>query len=132
MIIKNIKIFLQNMWKNNLIVNMILETCSKFDVVFIQELSWSFICAIPSSKSRDDKELVGIPNYPNWLIFTNLLLNIHDYSKVITYINIRFSFFYFSFYKDVLNHRDILLIFFSLTTIFFFWLIFIQIFYNQP
>jgi len=39
MIIKNIKIFSQNMQKNNLIVNMILETHFKFDIVFIQEPS---------------------------------------------------------------------------------------------
>ena len=51
MIIKNIKIFLQNMQKNNLIVNIILETQFKFDVVFIQEPSWSTIHSIPSSKS---------------------------------------------------------------------------------
>ena len=38
MIVKNIKVFSQNMWKNNLIVNTILETQFNFDVVFIQEL----------------------------------------------------------------------------------------------
>jgi len=39
MIIKKIKIFSQNMQKNNLIINMILETHFKFNIVFIQELS---------------------------------------------------------------------------------------------
>jgi len=112
MIIKNIKIFLQNIWKNNLIVNMILEICFKFDVVFIQEPSWSSICAILSSKSRDGKELVGIPNHPNWFIFMNSSSNIHDYPRVITYVNIRLFSFQFSLCKDILNHRDILLIFF--------------------
>ena len=38
MIVKNIKVFSQNMWKNNLIVNTILEIQFNFDVVFIQEL----------------------------------------------------------------------------------------------
>jgi len=65
MIIKNIKIFSQNMQKNNLIINIILETHFKFDIVFIQEPSWSTICAILSSKSRDGEELVGVPNHPN-------------------------------------------------------------------
>ena len=36
--VKNIKVFSQNMWKNNLIVNTILETQFNFDVVFIQKL----------------------------------------------------------------------------------------------
>ena len=37
MIIKDIKIFLKNVWKNNLIVNTILETQFEFNIVFIQE-----------------------------------------------------------------------------------------------
>ena len=39
MIIKNIKFFSQNVWKNNLIVNTILETHFEFNILFIQELS---------------------------------------------------------------------------------------------
>jgi len=35
MIIKEIKIFSQNMWKNNSIVNTILETQFSFNVIFI-------------------------------------------------------------------------------------------------
>ena len=37
MIIKDIKIFSQNVWKNNMIVNTILKTQFFFDVIFIQE-----------------------------------------------------------------------------------------------
>ena len=120
MIIKKIKIFSQNMQKNNLIINMILETHFKFDIVFIQELSWSTICAIPSSKSRDGEELVGVPNYPNWLVFANSSLNIHDYPRVITYVNIRLFSFWFFLHKDVLNHRDISLISFFINNNIFF------------
>jgi len=65
MIIKNIKIFSQNMQKNNLIVNMILETYFEFNILFIQEPSWSTIHSILSSKSKDGKELVGVPSHPN-------------------------------------------------------------------
>jgi len=65
MIIKDIKIFSQNVWKNNLIINTILETQFEFNIVFIQEPFWSTICFIPSSKSRDSEELVGVPNHPN-------------------------------------------------------------------
>ena len=35
MIIKNIKIFLQNIRKNNLVINTILETQFAFNIVFI-------------------------------------------------------------------------------------------------
>ena len=70
MIIKDLKTFLQNVQKKNSIVNTILETQSDFDIIFIQELSWSIIYSIPSSRSKDDEELVGVPNHSNWIIFS--------------------------------------------------------------
>ena len=39
MILNNLKIFLQNIQKNNLIVNTVLKVNSNFDIIFIQELS---------------------------------------------------------------------------------------------
>jgi len=65
MIFKDIKIFSQNVWKNNLIVNMILETQFSFNIIFIQEPSWTTIYSIPSSKSRKGEGLVGVPSYLN-------------------------------------------------------------------
>jgi len=44
---------------------MILETQFSFDVIFIQESSWTTICSIPSSKNKEGKELVGVPNHSN-------------------------------------------------------------------
>ena len=38
MIIKEIKIFFQNVWKNNLLTNTILEVQKEFDTIFIQKL----------------------------------------------------------------------------------------------
>ena len=55
------EIFSQNVWKNNLIVNMILETCFEFD---IQELSWLTIHVILSPRNRDGEELVGVIRFP--------------------------------------------------------------------
>ena len=39
MILNDLKIFLQNIQKNNLIVNTVLEVNSNFNIIFIQELS---------------------------------------------------------------------------------------------
>ena len=39
MILKDLKIFSQNIQKNNFIINTILEVNYNFDVIFIQELS---------------------------------------------------------------------------------------------
>jgi len=65
MIIKDIKKISQNIQKNNLIVNTILKTQFSFDVIFIQELSWTTIQSVPNSKSKEGEELVGIPDHPN-------------------------------------------------------------------
>ena len=43
MIIRNLKIFLQNVQKNGLLTDIILENKKEFDITFIQELLWSFI-----------------------------------------------------------------------------------------
>ena len=56
------------MQKNYSVVNIILETQFSFDVIFIQELSWTTIFIIPSSRSKEGEEgeeLVGVPNHPN-------------------------------------------------------------------
>ena len=65
MILENIKIYSQNVHKNNFIIHIILEMHSAFNIIFIQELSWSFIWFISSSSNCKGKELVGIPNHPN-------------------------------------------------------------------
>jgi len=65
MIIKDIKIISQNTQKNNSVVNTILKAQSLFNVIFIQELLWSTICLIPSSKSKEEEELVEVLNRPN-------------------------------------------------------------------
>jgi len=71
-------------------------------------------------KNRKGKDLVGVPNHPNWLTFANNSSNTNDYLRVITYINIRLSSFHFSFHKDIYNHRDISLVsFFNNNNIFF-------------
>ena len=36
-----------------------------FNIIFIQEPSWTYIHSILSLFNCEDKELVGIPNYPN-------------------------------------------------------------------
>jgi len=120
MIIKEIKIFLQNIWKNNSVVNTILETQFSFDIIFIQEPLWTTLCSIPSLRSKEEEKLVGVPNYPNWIIFSRNSSKENDFLRVITYINIRLSSFCFSLCKDIFNHRDVSLVsFFNNNLIFF-------------
>jgi len=65
MIIKDLRIFSQNVRKNNLIMNTILKLKAEYDIIFIQEPSWSTIQFIPSSKSYKGESLVGVVNHSN-------------------------------------------------------------------
>ena len=64
-IIKEIRIFLQNVYKNNLLTNTILESQRDFDIIFIQEPLWSFIWSIPFLSSNEGEKLVKVINYSN-------------------------------------------------------------------
>jgi len=112
MILKNLKIFSQNVRKNNFLINTVLEVNQSFDIIFIQELSWTTLRTIPVSENCEGVPLVGISNHPNWLTFAREPCLTNDSSRVIIYINIRLSLFCFSLQKDIINHRDILLAFF--------------------
>ena len=58
MICDILKIFSQNVHKNSLIINTILEIQMSFDIIFIQEPSWSTIYTIPSSRLAKEKNLL--------------------------------------------------------------------------
>ena len=63
--IKNIRIFSQNVCKKKLLTNTILEVQKDFNIIFIQELPWSIICAISSLSSKEEEHLVRVLNHPN-------------------------------------------------------------------
>lgn len=120
MIFKDLKIFSQNVQKNDLVVNTILKTQFHFNIIFIQEPPWSTFGFISSSKCGEDEELVGMLNYLNWLTFVKSSTKNCDSLRVATFINIHLSSFQFSFHKDIFNHRDISLVsFFNNSVVFF-------------
>jgi len=109
MILKDLKIFSQNVQKNNFLINTILKVNQNFDIIFIQEPLWTTIRSISSSANCEGAPLVDIPNHPNWLTFAREPYSANDSPRVIIYVNIRLSSFRFSFHKDIVNHKDILL-----------------------
>jgi len=110
MIVKNLKIFSQNVCKNSLIVNILLKTLNQFDIILIQEPPWSEIQKIPSTSDHDREPLIGTIHHPNWILFARISSVRADFSRVITYVNICLSSLHFLFRKDIINHRDIILI----------------------
>jgi len=91
---------------------MILKTQHFFDIIFIQEPSWSFIQLLPSLKNSKGEELVGVSNHLSWTTFSRNTANSGDSPRVITYINIRLMSLCFSLYKDIFNHWNISYVFF--------------------
>jgi len=112
MILDNLKIFSQNVQENNLIVNTILKINSNFDIIFIQEPSWSTIWSIPSSVNCEEELLVGVVNHSNWLTFTKTTDLVNNFPRVVIYVNVRLSPLHFSLCKNVIDHRNILLVLF--------------------
>ena len=55
---------------------------------------------------------MGTCHYPNWITYARIPLTDSDFPRVIAYINISLSLFHFLLRKDIINHRDIGLIFF--------------------
>ena len=113
MIVQNLKIFSQNVHKNSLITNTILETHSHFDIILIQEPPWSEIRKIPSSANCNGEPLMGTCHHPNWITFARYSSNNNDFLRVISYVNIRLNSLHFLLCKDIFDHRDISIISFT-------------------
>jgi len=64
MILKFLKIFSHNVCKNRLLTDTLLESYKNFNILFIQEPSWSIIQNILSSMSEEEEEIIGAPNHP--------------------------------------------------------------------
>ena len=87
MIVKKLKILSQNVCKNSLIINTLLETQNQFDIILIQEPPWSEIHKIPSSSDCEEEPLMRTNHYPNWIVFTRIPSEKSDAPRVIVYIN---------------------------------------------
>ena len=86
---------------------------SHFDIILIQEPPWSEIRKIPSSSNCDGEPLIGTCHHPNWIAFARYPSNNNDFPRVLSYVNIRLNSLRFLFRKDIFDHRDINILFFS-------------------
>ena len=106
MIVKNLKIFSQNICKSSLILTTLLETLTQFNIILIQELPWSEIHKILSTLCSEGEPLMGTSHHPNWISYARTPSVDNDFPRVIAYVNIHLS----PFCTDIINHRDISLI----------------------
>ena len=65
MILWNLRMFSQNVCKNSLVINTILETQFQFDIILIQKSPWLVIHKIPSLLNSKGDDLVGTIHHLN-------------------------------------------------------------------
>ncbi|PPQ93577.1 hypothetical protein CVT25_005551, partial [Psilocybe cyanescens] len=54
--------------KSSLSVETILEHfVLAYDIVFIQEPPWRFVCTAPSTSRKSGDDVIGAPLHPSWL-----------------------------------------------------------------
>jgi len=59
-------IYSQNVWKNYVLVDGLLESQKDlYDILFIQEPPWNFIHFALSTTASEGDEVVGAPIYPD-------------------------------------------------------------------
>ena len=62
-----IRIYSQNVQKNYVLVNSLLETQKDlYDILFIQEPPWNFICFALSTTTPRGDEVVSALIHPDW------------------------------------------------------------------
>ena len=88
MIRHNLKIFLQNIRKNKILTDIILETQKNLaDVIFIQEPLRFLVRHIPSYSNPMGDPLYSISNHPDWILFTCQDTTQENYARVTIYVN---------------------------------------------
>jgi len=113
MILKNLKVLSQNVWKNHLIINTIFETQTHFDIILIQELLWSIIRKVSNTLNSEGEDFVETVHHPNWTLFTINPSNKASSLRVTAYINNRLVSLHFSLRTDIINYTNILLLSFT-------------------
>jgi len=108
MIKETLKIFSQNVRKNKILTDTILENNKDTtDIISIQEPSRYLIHHIPSYTNSLGDPLYGFFNHPNWTLFIRQDPNQDNYARVATYVNKCLSKMRFTIRLDIVNHKDI-------------------------
>jgi len=77
---------------------------NKYNIIFIQEPSWTLIQHIPSLESKTRQSIFGVPNYLAWLQLTRIPTQDNNRSRVLIYINTRLTKLCFLLRQDIIDH----------------------------
>jgi len=108
MIKDNLRIFSQNVRKNKVLTDIILETQqNSANIIFIQEPPRSLIQHIPSHSNPMGDLLFGTPSHPEWTLFIQQETTQESYARVTTYVNKCLVRMRFALRLDIINHHNI-------------------------
>ena len=106
-------IYSQNVWKNYMLVNSLLESQKDLhDILFIQEPSWNFIQFAPSTSYPNGQKVVGALIHPKQTQVVQFPQDSEQMYRVMCFIHSRLSRLCFALRRDIVDHRDIQLLFF--------------------
>ncbi len=99
-----------NVAKNFLLVDSLLNLLvNEFDILFLQEPAWRTICMAPSTVSREGDEVVGAPRHPSWTMMVRPPPPGQN-PRVMAYISTRLANLRPAMRRDLVDHRDLLLV----------------------
>jgi hypothetical protein len=103
--IESLCIFSQNVSRNYLLTESILETQKdEFDIIFLQEPPWNTICNAPSTTEPLGDEVMGAPIHPEWLY----MVHPHKlHPRMMTYVHLRLQVMRPTLRRDLIDLRDI-------------------------
>ena len=106
-----IRIYSQNVQKNYVLLDSLLESQKDlYDILFIQEPPWNFICFAPSTTASGGDEVVGAPIHPDWTQVVRFPQSSEQTPRVMCFIHSRLSRLCFTFRRDIVDYRDIQLL----------------------
>ena len=80
-----------------------------FDIVFIQEPPWRHIRSAPSAHNKEGEDVVGPPMHPAWKLLMRPPQNGVP-PRVIAYVSTRLNSWRPAIRRDLVDHRDLLLL----------------------
>ena len=111
---KTIRIFSQNVHRNKILTETILEERKlEYNVIFIQESPWYHIWQVPSHLSLDGEAVIEALHNLVWTLFVQTIAINDDQPRTLTYVNNRLSTLRFTLQTDILDNYDINLTSFS-------------------
>ena len=106
-------IYSQNIWKNYVLVDSLLKSQKDlYDILFIQKPLWNFIQFTPFTSSLNGQEVIGASIYLEWTQVVRFPQESEQTPRVIYFIHSKLSRLYFALRRDIVDHKDIQLLFF--------------------